>query len=115
MVSIPETIARQAAARLSVELGPGLAAQVEARLHPGAPPRRFIEPVTATLAGVLVSLCTLGWTIYKDLAKEAAKPAPEVLVRRLRIELGDTAGVAPAQRDRIIAVVVEEVVKAEGG
>lgn len=114
MSSMPDDIARRAAAALSGEFGPGLAAAVEARLQPGAAPRVFADPVTATiaLAALLVSAGKAGWDIYRDVKKGAAPaPAPQVLERRLRIAIGEVPGVTTAQRDRAITVVVEEIVK----
>ncbi len=79
MSDTPEDIARRAARPLAQEIDPALPAVVEGRLRGGGggggaePPLRFLEPATTiALAGLLVSLAGLAWTIYRDLKKDAA-------------------------------------------
>jgi len=132
MITTPADLAR-AAARCSTELNPALPAQVEARLQARggktarlrrdqlqaggtetAPPSRYLEPTLAVaLASLLVNIAALAWKIYEDLRSNAkaadATPAPEVLARRLRLEIELPQGVSEAQRDRLIDAVLEEL------
>ena len=105
--------ARAAAQRLTAHYGPGLPADVEAALHTqGAThrPERYVDPIS--LASLIVSVATLAWTVYNDLRTKTPQPAPDVVARTVRVRLSDTTGLDPAQRDRVIDVVVEETVQA---
>ena len=112
MSSMPDEIARRAAQRLSGELDARLPAAVEARLQAGEAPQRF-DPLALSiaLAALLVSAAKAAWDIYRDV-KDDAKPAPAVVERRLRIELHLDPNISTEQRDKVIAVVVDEVAQA---
>ena len=118
MADTPEDIARRAAGRLAQEIDPALPAVVDGQLRGrgGAePPVRFLEPATTiALGGLLVSLASLAWTIYRDLKKDAAAPSPDVLARRLRLQVELPEPVTTGQRDRLIVVIVEEVIASSG-
>jgi hypothetical protein len=52
------------------------------------------------------------WDIYKDRKKEIKDAAArEAVVRQLRLELKIDSGISDAQRDKVIAVVVDELTK----
>jgi hypothetical protein len=105
--------ARAAAQRLGGEYGAALVEDVEAILHSGEVERRpdqYIDPITISIASLVVSVASLGWTLYKDLRKKTPKPAAEVLAREIRIQLHATSDQA-----RVIEVVVEEITKREPG
>ncbi|ABW13034.1 hypothetical protein Franean1_3636 [Parafrankia sp. EAN1pec] len=102
--------ARATARRLADELDPGLRTQVEDALQAGAGdtrPQQYSDP--AALGSLIVSAAGLAWTIYKDLREKAPKPTPKVIVTTLDLELPATDAVPPAQRARVIEVVVEEI------
>jgi hypothetical protein len=104
--------ARAAARRLSPDYGPEIEAQVEAALYS----RRATEPSTRyldliSLGSLIVSTATLAWTLYKDLRTKALKPARETVVKRVRIELPETDVVPPADLDKLIELVVEEIIE----
>lgn len=104
--------ARAVAQRLAARYGPGLPADVEAALHTrGSTPRpeQYLDPLS--LAGLIVSVATLAWTVYNDLRKKTPEPSTAVVARTIRVQLNDTSGLDPAQRDRIIDIVVEETVQ----
>jgi hypothetical protein len=104
--------ARAAAERLTSEYGPGLTADVETALHTRGleeRPERYFDPIT--LGALIVSIATLGWTIYTDLRKKAPHPAPDVVARTVRVELRKRGDTAPASQD-VTDVVVTEVIKA---
>lgn len=120
MTGASADLARAVAQKLS-DLDPGLPALVETRLQAGADaaPNRY-DPTLAlaiALAGLVVNVAGLAWKIYWDLRSAAkaadAQPAPEVLTRRLRLEIELPPQVTDAQRDRIIAVVVDEIRRAD--
>ncbi len=75
-------------------------------------PEQYLDPVS--LGGLIVSVASLAWTVYKDLRSKTAKPSPDVVERTVRVELRSTEAeaLAPAERDRIIKVVVSETVGA---
>ena len=106
-----EGIARSAAAELAGELGPALPAYVERRLEAGTQGgKQFLEPGTSiALASLLVSMASLAWTIYRDLRKETEKPSLDVVRTRVRVQLEVPEGISLMQRDRMIAVVVEQL------
>jgi hypothetical protein len=77
-------------------------------------PPPIYEPGTAiALGSLLVSAASLAWTIYKDLRKETAQPSKTVLARKVRLRLSEGQRLDASQAERIIEVVVEEVVKAD--
>lgn len=73
-------------------------------------PERYADPIS--LASLIVSIATLAWTVYNDLRTKTPQPSREVVARTMRVRLNDAAGLDPAQRDRVIDVVVEETVQA---
>jgi hypothetical protein len=111
-------VARRAAARL-VDLDPNLPAWTERALAGGdesAPTRSFDAATTIALASLLVSIVQTAWTLWRDVkedretaAREAAERAREVVARRLRLAFPEGGGVWAAERDRMIAAVIEEL------
>jgi hypothetical protein len=102
--------ARAAARRLAPEFGAGLPADVEAALHTpaGAGGDRYLDPIA--LAAMIVSGAQLAWTVYVDLRKRSAQPAPQVVARRVRVELAERSEtmIDPDVGDRVIDIVVAE-------
>ena len=93
--------ARSAAAILAPDLGPGLPAEVEAALAARGTqqrPDRYLDPVS--LAGLIVAIATLAWTIYNDRRKQDPGPPPaDAIARQVRITLRDQRhGPAPRHR-----------------
>ena len=121
MSSLPADLARRAAQRLAAETDPDLPAQTELALAGGAQASTrsaTYDPGTAiAFAALLVSAAQFAWTAYRDLKKDreaaraepAATPPRDLLLRRLRIEMGDPPGIPRARRDRLFEVVVDEV------
>lgn len=111
MDSTVDRIARGAAERLAQEAGqPSLVPEVERQLEVGdstGSGDRF-EPITLSIAALVVSVAGLAWTIYTDLKKQTPKPEPEVLRRRIRVDIELPEQVSAADRDRIIAAVVAQ-------
>lgn len=120
-----EALARRAAARLAGELDPALPALTERAIagEGGETRMRSYDPTLALgLAGFLLSVAQFAWTIYRDL-KEDRKDAEEnvaeqaqernkldaLLAREIRLGIDLPPGVTPDQRDRVIEVVVEEM------
>lgn len=104
-------IARGAARRLSSDLRPGLQTDVEAALHadPDAErPDQFVDPIS--LAGLIVSLATLAWTVYTDLHTEKPDPSPDTIRRTIRVKLRDS-GTGPVDHDHLVEVVVDETIR----
>jgi hypothetical protein len=101
-------IARAAAARLAPKHGPALPVDVEAVLHPDRlRSDQYVDPIS--LGALIVSVANLGWTIYKDLRKQVAKPSQQVLVSRIRVELPSAQ--RGKTRDQVIELVVDEIVR----
>ncbi len=101
-------IARAAAARLSTDLGGEVVVGVEEALQAqegGASPKRYFDPIS--LGSLIVSVASLAWTVLRDLRRERAKPSPDVVARRVRVQL--SADIAATQRDLIVDVVVDEM------
>jgi hypothetical protein len=104
--------ARAAAQRLAAEHGPGLEAQVEVALHAGGAdrqPEQYFDPVS--LGSLIVSVAALSWTVYKDLRGKTPKPVRHAVARRVQVELPASNQTPAAERDRVIEVVVEEIIK----
>ena len=107
-----EALARRASERLAVQLGvDDLPANVEAALHGAAsPPQSFEAATLIALAALVLNIVKFAWDIRKDMSAAAAPPpSPEVIARRIRLEVAVPNGVSAAQRDQVIAVVVDEL------
>jgi hypothetical protein len=61
---------------------------------------------------LIVAIADLTWTIYTDLKTKTPHPSPQVIARRIRIELNHSAPIEPTERDRVIDVVVTETIQA---
>jgi hypothetical protein len=87
-------------------------ATVEAELQGGKAPEHF-EPGTAiALVTLVLNIVKFAWDIYRDRKKDAKEaPSAEAIARSIRLELKSYEGVSTEQRDKIINVVVEEVLK----
>ena len=104
-----EEIARRAAQRLT-GIDANLPAVVEARLRSAdVAPERYEAATLIALAGLVLEVVKFAWDIYRDLKKQSLNPAPEVIGRRLRVELKMPAHVSDAERDAVIAAVLEEL------
>ena len=104
--------ARAAAAILAADLGPNLPAEVEAALAArgtGQRPDRYLDPVS--LAGLIVAIATLAWTIYNDRRKQTPDPPPDSIARQVRITLRDQDTVLPPGTERITEVVATEITR----
>ena len=108
-----DDIARQAALRLGDELDRSLPAVVEAQVQAGGtPPQRYEAATTIALASLILSATKFAWDIYRDLKKDTkAAPSPDVIARRMRLELNVAEDVSVERRDRVIAVVVDELME----
>ncbi len=106
-------IARQAAAKLAESTTPQLPQLTEGVLAQGERAGRAQTYDAATaigLASLLVSMAALAWTIHQDRKKAASPPRRDLIERQIRVQLEIPNNVSVAQRDRMIAVVVEETV-----
>jgi hypothetical protein len=108
-----DDLARNVALRLQGELDRNLPAAVEAQIHGGgAAPKRFDAGITIALAALILSAAQFAWKVYRDIKKDSkTAPAPEVIARRMRLELNIGEEIDGKRRDRIIDVVVDELVK----
>jgi hypothetical protein len=105
-------VARRAGAKLLSEYGPALPAFVEQELqNPSAGPQRYTGvETTIAIASLLVSVAQFAWQVYRDLKKDRAEAvSKEVLARELRLKMEVPPQVTTADRDRLIGIVVEEV------
>jgi|SRR6516165_8695073 hypothetical protein len=115
-----DDIARRVAARLACHLDPALPEQVERELDLLKPPKR--EPITISLGALIVSIATLGWTVYHDLKKDRAAASQDEAKEVERLAAGmrakpeaawPAANLAPEQHQLIIAAVAEEIVRSQ--
>lgn len=114
--------ARQAAARLA-DLDSDLPAAMEKVLAGQYRPRmRGLDAnLTLTLASFLLGLAQFGWSVYQEQRqehrKERREDSREVLIRRLHMRIEQADGedlLPPGSRDRVVQVVVEEILTLEG-
>ena len=108
-----DDLARNVALRLQDELDRNLPAAVEAQIQAGgAAPQRYEAAITIALAALILTAAKFAWDIYRDLKKDSkTAPAPEVIARRMRLELKVAEEIDKSRGDRIIEVVVDELVK----
>jgi hypothetical protein len=105
--------ARRAAQRLSADLDQNLPAAVEAQLQAGGNVPERYEPATLiALAALVLNVAKFAWDIYRDRKKDTGRaPSADALARTIRLELTADEGVSIEQRDKIIGVVVDELLK----
>jgi hypothetical protein len=98
---------------LSGDLGQNLPAAAEAELRAGGrAPERFEPGTLIALATLLLESAKFAWDIYHDRKKDAKEaPSAETIARTIRLELKSYEGVSTEQSDKIINVVVEELLK----
>lgn len=106
-------ITRLAATRLA-DLDADLPAATERVLAGQGPRRRGLDAnLTLTLASFLAGLAQFGWSVYQDRRRQEQKEETrEALVTRLRMRIEETGGedlLPPGSRDRVVEVVVEEI------
>jgi hypothetical protein len=108
-----DDLARRAAQRLGGDLDRNLPTAVEAQLQAGGKvPQRYEPATTIALAALILSAAKFAWDIYRDLKKDSkAAPATEVIARRMRLELNIDDEIDADRRDKVIEVVVDELVK----
>lgn len=102
--------ARAAASRLSDKLGERVLIEVESALHThdgSERPKQYTDPVA--LGSLIVSIASLGWTIFSDLRKRTPRPSKEVVARKIRVELPPSGVITDAQQNDIIDVVVDTI------
>lgn len=111
MDDVTTDAARAAARTLAGEFGDGLPGAVETILHAhdnARAPDQYLDPIS--LAGLIVSVASFAWTAYRDLKTKTDDPARDVIERRVRLHVRDSQSSAPpAQRDRVIEVVVSDI------
>ena len=104
--------ARSAAAILAPDLGPNLPVEVEAALAArgtGQRSDRYLDPVS--LAGLIVAIATLAWTIYNDHRSRTPDPPPDAIARQVRITLRDQDATLPPAAERITEVIATEITR----
>lgn len=111
-MSDPIAISARATASRLTDLGPNLIAEVEAALYARGSEQsttRYTDPVA--IGGLIVNICTLAWTVYIQLRREAKKPSPDVMARSIRVEQRKRGIASSESEDRIIDVVVTEIIR----
>jgi hypothetical protein len=108
------TAARAAAAQFTSSYGPGLPADVEAALHARNArerPAQYLDPIS--LAGLIVAVASLAWTIYTDQRKKTPAPSPDTVARAVRVELRTHthSDVDPADQEKITSIVITEIIR----
>jgi tetratricopeptide (TPR) repeat protein len=105
--------ARAASVILAPDLGQNLPVEVEIALAARGTaqrPGRYVDPVS--LAGLIVAIATLAWTIYTD--QRDRKPAPppaSTIARQVRITLREQDIDLPAGGERITEVIATEIIR----
>lgn len=100
--------AREIAAALS-ELDPGLPAKVEAEINThgqALEEQRFDAGLTVGLAGLVLAAAQFAYQIHRDRKKDK-ELAPDVLRRRLRVELTERDYPDTQQRNKVIEAAVQ--------
>ncbi|MEE8585431.1 MAG: hypothetical protein V3T83_11315 [Acidobacteriota bacterium] len=113
MIKETDEISRRVAKKLAGEIDPLLPQLTEAVLGgesgAGGRPGSFDAGLSIAAASFLVSMVGVAWPIYKDILNRKQKPSRQAVSRRVRVRIQDSADIKPAQRDRMIEVVVEEI------
>jgi hypothetical protein len=100
---------------LAPQYGAWLESDVEAVIYgDGAQlPGQYVDPVA--LGSLLVSIAALGWQVYTDHVKRSERPAPDVLVQRIRAERRVERDLTDAEETIIEVVSIEVVKRADEG
>ena len=113
MFNETDEISRRVAKKLAGEIDPLLPQLTEGVLGGGSDAggrlRSFDAGLGIAAASLLVSMVGVAWGIYKDILNRKQKPSRQAVSRRVRVRIQDSADIKPAQRDRMIEVVVEEI------
>jgi hypothetical protein len=115
-----EGTARRVAVQLAPDLDPTLPDQVQRALAEDPldrPAERLIDPIS--LGALIVSIVSLGWTIYHDLKQDRAATAPDPAkdIERLSAELQAQPeaerppNITPGQHQLIIGTIAAEIVR----
>jgi hypothetical protein len=65
------------------------------------------------LAALVLNIVKFAWDLRKDMRAAASPPpSPEVIARRVRLEVALPNGVSTAQRDQIVTAVMDELSRA---
>jgi hypothetical protein len=105
--------ARAAATRLDRDFGPGLPSDVEATLlygESGGERSAYFDPVS--VGSLIVAVATLTWTIYRDQRDKGQRIDQANVLRAVQIELQQETTADAGTQDKIVTVVVTEVIKA---
>ncbi|WP_328580461.1 hypothetical protein [Streptomyces sp. NBC_00370] len=113
-----EQSARATAQRMTSPVHASLVEDVEATLATRDTPQgpgQYTDPTA--LAGLIVSIATLAWTMYNDIrGRGAANPSTDTITRRVRLQINEHESAATqlsaAERDRTIDITVEETLNA---
>jgi hypothetical protein len=110
-------VARTAAQRLESRRWPGLTVEIEAALDDrrskdpngrGRHPDQYADAIS--LAALIVAAADLAWSVYAELRTKTSKPAPAI-IQRLRVELTESRLIESTERDRVIEVIVDEIIR----
>ncbi len=110
-------IAMASAERLAPEIDPKLPGFTAAALdepHTGRGPERFLDPsLLVSIAALLVSAAGLAWQIYHDIKSDSPKQpvSPEVLARKVQINLEVNLPLEPGQQKSLVRTVVAETLE----
>ena len=105
--------ARAAANHLAADLGPDLPAEVENAIHASISadqPQRYFDPIS--LGGLIVSIATLAWTVYAGLRPEKTAETKTEVITKVTIEMQENDNLYAVDLNKVIDVVVTEVIKA---
>ncbi|MES1244864.1 MAG: hypothetical protein ABUT39_24865 [Acidobacteriota bacterium] len=115
MIDPTPEITRLAAARLA-DLDADLPVAADRILAGNRPRTRGLDAnTTLTLASFLLGLAQFGWAIFQEQRKK--DDSRELLVRRLTMRIEQVDGedlLPPGSRDRVVNVVVEEILSRAG-
>ena len=101
--------ARSAAAILAPSHSPALPAQVESALAARQRPDLYVDPVS--LAGLIVTIANLAWTIYNDQRSRTPNPPPDAIERQVRITLREQDTALPPGAERITEIIATEITR----
>jgi hypothetical protein len=119
MTDAVSNAARSAAVILAPELGPNLAADVEAALHARNAAQRLpdqydplvIAGLATGAATLIVSIAQLAWTIYNDQRTRTPDPPAETIARQVRITLREHDTTLPPATERITEIIATEITR----
>ena len=102
-------VARRLAPQYGARLVPDVDAALQARYFPAAP-EQYADVIG--LAGLIVEIATLAWTVVNDLRTRRRRTSANVVTRTVQAQLRQTRDLDTARYEEVITITIQETLNA---